>query len=66
MSVWLLLNPEYVGKGRERKKINIVAPFRSYRTRNRKFQKNSKNIQKYHYGYILSHYRFKEDEKGRN
>ena len=46
MSVWLLLNPEQVGKGRERKKINIVAPFRSYRTRNRKFQKNSKNIQK--------------------
>ena len=46
MSVWLLLNPEQVGKGRERKKINIVVPFRYYRTRNRKFQKNSKNIQK--------------------
>ena len=33
-------------KRRERKKINIVVPFRSYPTRNRKLQKNSKNIQK--------------------
>ena len=46
MPVWLQLNPEQAGKGRERKKINIVVPFRYYRTRNRKFQKNSKNIQK--------------------
>ena len=46
MPVWLQLNAEQVGKGRERKKINIVVPFRYYRTRNRKFQKNSKNIQK--------------------
>ena len=37
---------EQVGKGRERKKINIVVPFHSYPTRNRKFQKNSKKIQK--------------------
>ena len=28
------------------KKIKITGPFRSYTTRNRKFQKNSKNIQK--------------------
>ena len=46
MPVWLQLNPEQVGKGREGKKINIVVPFRSYSTRNRKFQKNSKIIQK--------------------
>ena len=46
MTVWLQLYPEQVGKGRERKKINIVVPFRSYATRNRKFKKNSKNIQK--------------------
>ena len=46
MTVWLQLNPEYVGKGRERKKINVIVPFRSYATRNRKFKKNSKNIQK--------------------
>ena len=31
---------------RKRKKINIVIPFRSYPTRNRKFQKDSKKIQK--------------------
>ena len=68
MPVWLHLKPEQVGKCRERKIINIVVPFRSYATRNRKFKKNSKNIQKkikkYHYGYILSHHRLKEDEKG--
>ena len=46
MPVWLHLKPEQVGKGRERKKINIVVPFRSYATRNRKLKKNSKNIQK--------------------
>ena len=39
MPVWLHLKPEQVGKGRERKKINIVVPFRSYPMRNRKFQK---------------------------
>ena len=32
-------------------------PFRSFPTRNRKFQKNSKKVQRikiYHYGFILS------------
>ena len=28
------------------KKIKIIGPFRSYTTRNRKFQKNSEKIQK--------------------
>ena len=46
MPVWLHLTPEQVGNGQERKKLNIVVPFRSYQTRNRKFQKNSKKIQK--------------------
>ena len=46
MSVWRHLKPEQVGKGQERKKINIDVLFRSYPTRNRKFQKNSKKIQK--------------------
>ena len=46
MPVGLHLKPEQVGKDRERKKINIVVPFRFYATRNRKFKKNSKNIQK--------------------
>ena len=37
-------------------KIKIFVPFRSYPSRNRKFQKNSKKnqkIKKYHYGFIL-------------
>ena len=46
MPVWLHLKPEWVGKGRERKKVNIAVLFRSDPTRNRKFQKNSKKIQK--------------------
>ena len=54
MLVWLRLKPVWVGKDRERKKINIVVQFRSYPTRNRKFQKNSKKIKKYHYGIISS------------
>ena len=42
--------------------------FRSYPTRNRKFQKNSKKIQKikkYHYGFILSQNRLEKAEKKR-
>ena len=46
MPVWLQLKPEWVGNGRERKKVNIVVLFRSSPTRNRKFQKNSKKIKK--------------------
>ena len=57
-----------VGKGQEKKKINIIVPFRSYLTQNRKFQKNSKKIQKikkYHYGLISSQNRTVKDEKDR-
>ena len=46
-----------VGKGREREKIKIIAAFRSFPTGKRKFQKNSKKIEKiekYHYGFIPS------------
>ena len=46
MPVWLHLQPEQVGKGQEKKKIDIVVLFRSYPTRNKKFKKNSKKIQK--------------------
>ena len=46
MPVWRHLRPEQVGKGQDKKKINIVVLFRSYPTRNKKFQKNSKRIQK--------------------
>ena len=35
-----------VGKGREREIIKIIVPFRSYSTRNRKLQQNSKKMQK--------------------
>ena len=35
-----------VGKGREREKIQIIVSFGSYPMRNRKFQTNSKKIQK--------------------
>ena len=57
-----------VGKVREREKIKIFIPFRSYPTSNRKFQKNSKKIQKtkkYHYGFISSENRLEKDEKER-
>ena len=52
---------------RNRKNINFRSvPFRSYTTRNRKFQKNSKKIQKtkiYHYGFISSQNRLEKAEK---
>ena len=43
-------------------------PFRSYPTRNKYFQKNSKKIQrikKYHYGFISIQNRLEEAEKNR-
>ena len=52
----------------EREKIKIIGPFRSYTTRNRKFQKHSKKIQKfkkYHYGFLSSQNRFEKAEKER-
>ena len=55
-------------KCREREKIKIYGPFRSYTTRNRKFQKNCKNIQKikkYLYGFLSSQNRFVKAEKER-
>ena len=55
--MWLHFKPKLDGKGREREKIKIIVPFRTNPMRNRKFQKNSKKIQKikkYHYGVISS------------
>ena len=46
MPVWRHLKPEQVGKGQQKKKINIVVLFRSYPTRNKKFQKNSNKMKK--------------------
>ena len=57
-----------VGKDRERQEIKNIVSFRSYPTRNRKFQKNSKKIQKIKkqlYGFISSQYRFEKAEKER-
>ena len=50
---------------RENKNYRFVL-FRSYPTRNRKFQKNSKKFQKhkkYHYGFISSQNRLEKAEK---
>ena len=38
MPLWLQFMPKQDGKCREREKIKIVGPFRSYTTHNRKFQ----------------------------
>ena len=46
---------KYVEECQERERIKIIVLFRSYTTRNRKFQKNRKKIQKiikYYYGFI--------------
>ena len=47
MALWHPFKPKQVGKGREREKIKTIIPSHSYPTRNRKFQKNSKKIQKF-------------------
>ena len=44
--LWHHFKPKQVGKGREIEKIKIFVPFCSNPTRNRKFQKNSKQFQK--------------------
>ena len=37
VALWHPFKPKQVGKGREREKIKIIVPLRSYSTRNRKF-----------------------------
>ena len=44
--LWLHYKQKQVRKGREREKINIFFPFRSYPTGNRKFQNKTKKIKK--------------------
>ena len=49
-----------------KRKIRIIGPFRSYTTRNRKFQKDSKKLQKTkkcHYGFLSSQNRLGKAEK---
>ena len=65
---WHLLKPQQVEKGRGREKIKIIVPFRSNMTPNRKFQKNSKKIQKiekYHYSFISKQNRSEKTVKER-
>ena len=60
-----------VGQKRMRKRENKnyrSVPFRFCQMRNRKFQKNSKKIQKikkYHYGFISRQNKLENDEKER-
>ena len=60
-----------IHRGRRRKRENknrCSVPFRSYTTRNRKFQKNSKKIQKikkYNYGFVSSQNWMEKTEKER-
>ena len=52
-------------RSRKREKIKTIVPFRSKSMRNRKFQKNSKKIQKnkkYRYVFFSSQNRFEKDE----
>ena len=62
--LWLHFKPKQVGKCREREKIKIIGPFRSYTTRNRKFQKNSKKIQKTKKIPFWLHFKQKQVGKG--
>ena len=53
---------------KKKEKTKIIVSFRSYTTDNRKFQKNSKNIQKikkYHYGFTPSQNRLENSVKVR-
>ena len=46
MALWHPFKPKQVGKGREKEKIKIIVTLRSYPMRNRKLQRNSKEIKK--------------------
>ena len=66
LKLWHPIKPKQVGKGREREKIKIIVPLRSYTTRNLNFQKNCNKIQKnkiYYYGFISSQNRMEKAEK---
>ena len=60
-----------IGRRMPRKTKNknyLSVPFRSYPTRNRKFQNSSKKIQKikkYHYEFISNQNKWENDEKER-
>ena len=57
--LWLHFKAKQVGKDREIEKIKNVVPFRPHPTRNRKFQKNSKKIQKNSNNPVIASFRAK-------
>ena len=57
--LWHYFKAKQVGKCREREKLKIIVPLRSYPTGYRKFQKNSKKIKK-----IPLWHRFKPKQDG--
>ena len=61
--MWVLFKQKLVGKGRAREKIQIIVLFRSYPMRNRKFETNSKKIQKIGRIPFWLHLKQKEAEK---
>ena len=64
--MWVLFKQKLVRKGRAGEKTQIIVSFRSYLFRNRKFQKNSKKIQKiikYYYGFVSSQNKGENVEK---
>ena len=68
IQLWFLFKPKLVGNGREREKIKIIVSFRSYPMRNRKFETNSKKIQKiikYYHGFISNQNKGRNAGKGR-
>ena len=68
LPLWHHFKPKSFGKGQEREKVKIIVSFRSCPKRNRKFQKNSKKIQKIkksHFGFILSQNSVEKNEKER-
>ena len=66
--LWLHFKRKQAGKGCKREKTKIILPFHSYSSRERKFQKNVKKIQKikkYQCGIIISQNRFEKAGKQR-
>ena len=57
--LWHHSEPKQFGKGQERGKTKIIVSFRSYLSRYRKFQKNSKKIQKIKKNTIMASFQAK-------
>ena len=62
--LWLRFEPKLVGKGRECVKIKVIILFRSYPTRNTKFEKNKKKNSKYKTIPLWLNFKPKQDGKG--